>query len=263
MVAISVVALLGTPIASAQTGLTTATYEIDDEADTVTYSKTGPMMPVVDCETSWGTSAASVTNADEAIHKLVVRVDAADHEVGVSHWADGTIVSATYTCDEATTRPSAPAVGWRTETAASAEPDASLLPGPLAGTACDDDPTLSVDRLAPFSAEETTSTSAPADASPLCTQARAAAEVPEPERIPFTGHITATLTDDDGQQMWAETCMVVFGTCWDEGRAEVDLPDQRPDGPAEWTLSCEASPVFPAAIHAVGSFSCQAWLGDV
>lgn len=237
-------------------------YEIDEDEETVDYSETGGALPIIECEGTWEVVDAAVSSTPSDRHRLTIGVDADEHEVSIVHRQDGTDVREVYACSEGTTAATVPATGWRDKRAGAPEGEGSLLPSPLADDGCGDDPTVAIERLAPFTEETTWSTTERADVSPLCVQARGAAEISERGEVPFTGTVTATLTDADGQEVWAKTCLFVAGSCWNEGQAAADLPDPRPDGQTEWTLGCQTSPILAEHYHAVGSFSCHAWLGE-
>lgn len=260
--AVAVVAMLGAGAASAQVGIE-ARYEILEDEGLVVHEPHGPAMPAIACDGGWYAVNTWISPTDDDRHLFDVRVDPILEFVDVRHQWGGTVYDADFVCVDSQLQAPPPVAGWQNESAASSEASGgSLLPGPLAEGACAGEPTMALDGLAPLDPGASLTTFAPADASPICTQARAAAEVPEPADVPFTGRVTATLTDGDGQQLWSKTCTVVFGTCWDEGQAEAELPTPRPSGDADWTLSCETEPILdPHHLHAVGSFSCQAWLG--
>lgn len=240
-----------------------ATYEIHEETETVTYSEIGGALPTIDCEGEWEIVHSSLSSTPSDRHLFKIRVDADGREVSISHRQDGADTWQIFQCTEGSSGPAVPTVGWRNEGATVGSGDQDrLLPGPLAESACDDDdPASGLERVAPFEERISESTSAPADVSPVCVEARGAAEIPHHGDVPFTGNVTATLTDGDGQEIWAQTCMFVFGSCWDDGEADAELPTPRPDGDTEWTLTCEAEPIFASYYHPVGSFSCRAWLG--
>lgn len=257
-----ILALFGVPSSSALLEFQ-ATYEIHEDEGTVSYREVGGAMPAIDCDGEWSVVLSSVSSTPSDRRLLEIEVDADSAKVTVTRQVDGTHFWETYACEDGSATVKAPAAEWRSQQAAATDgSEGPLLPTPLAEQTCSEDPTVTVERLAPFTEETTRSTKAPADASPVCVEARAAAEIPDGDDVPFTGTVEATVTDEDGQEVSSQTCLVVFGTCWDEGEAEADLPQPRPQGDAEWTLTCETKPLFAPYYPAVGTFSCQTWLGQ-
>lgn len=258
-----VVVLLVAASASSQVGYQLAlTYEIEDAQGTVDGPEGGALVPDVHCPDTWRITNSRSTSTPSDRHLVRIGFEADGSSVSLEEQDDGRVEQTRMACEDAEAIWTPPATGWRTQTAStSGTSPGDLLPAPFQDGPCSGEPTLALDRLAPFATEVEAQTTNLHDPESVCLEARGAAEIPEDGDVPFAGVVTATLTDGDGRTLTATTCTLVAGTCWEDGNTHVDMESEGSAEDRRWTLTCEATSMLDSHIPPVGTFSCRAWLG--
>ncbi len=231
----------------------TLVYELDEGTGEVeSYRAVGDLTLEHRCRGGWSTTASWAVSAFDDDPRIVYRVG---HPIGD---ASPTILAG-WTWDGSTVYKEIRCHGDRPDVVGH-EPlwEIQRFEHPN-GTGCDGPPDLGDRRVAPRSGGFVDQATA-GDAAPLpCLEASAGGSLTTGEPIPFTGQVTATLTDGQGRTVVAETCTMVGGGCWSGGGSWNETIDPDVAG-STWTLTCEADTLFGIRMPTAGDFGCQAWL---
>lgn len=224
-------------------------YEIDEETRGIEdYTTYGGNLPEKRCRGGWALTSSGASPAFTDEEEITYAVDATGTSLRVDWTRNGTRLTQQMDCR------------GQLRDVAGQEPlwEIQRFEHPN-GTVCKGSPDLGDRRVAPRS--QGFVHQAPAGSSSLapCLEARAGGSLTLGDPVPFTGQVTATLEDDAGRTVVAETCTMIGGACWSGGQAWNATPDQAEPG-STWTLSCEADSMFGIRMPTAGDFGCEAWL---